>query len=89
MSAYLVTYDLNQRGQNYDCLHKKLGAYPTHWHMQGSVWIIESDETAVQIADKLTSCLDGNDNLFVTELIGQSAWIGFSDDGDEWLQEVL
>lgn len=89
MTAYIVTYDLNQRGQNYECIRKKLAAYPTHWNMQGSVWIIDSDETAMQIAEKLQACLDDNDDLFVAELSGQNAWCGFSKDGDDWLQALL
>jgi hypothetical protein len=89
MAAYLVTYDLNQVGQNYDCIIKKLEAYPTHWHMQKSVWIIQTDATAYQVAEHLESCLDSNDNLFVTQVTANSAWSGFSDQASNWVRQVI
>lgn len=89
MAAYIVTYDLKQAGQNYTCLIKKLEAYPVHWHMQGSVWIIQTAKSAVQIRDELSQCLDTNDNLFVGHLGGEAAWNGFSDAGTSWLKKQL
>jgi len=89
MAAYLVTYDLNQQGQNYPCIIKKLEAYPTHWHMQKSVWIVQTDASAFAIASDLESCLDSNDNLLVTRLTEDSAWSGFPEQGSNWLHQVI
>ena len=89
MAAYIVTYDLHKQGQNYDCLHEKLEAYPTHWHMQQSVWIIATNQTAVQIRDSLGECLDQNDKLFVGKLSGEAAWRGYSKDVTNWLKNRL
>jgi len=89
MAAFIVTYDLKQQGQNYKCIIDKLNAYPTHWHIQGSVWIISTDQTATAIRDNLQSCLDSNDNLFVGRLSGEAAWFGFSETGGQWLRDVL
>lgn len=89
MAAYIVAYDLKKVGQNYSCITKKLEAYPTHWHMQGSVWIIESTKTATQIRDELIACLDQNDNLMVAQLSGQAAWNGFTDKASVWLKSLL
>lgn len=89
MACYIVAYDLHEEGQNYNCLHKKLKAYPTHWHMQGSVWIVSTDETAKQIRDHLKPCLDKNDDLFVGKLSGEAAWSGYSGDVSEWLKKFL
>ena len=89
MSTYVVTYDLMKQGQNYDCLIKKLNAYSTHWHAQGSVWIIESARSATQIRDDLTPCLDANDKLIVARLQGEAAWYGYSDNISRWLKDRL
>lgn len=89
MACYIVTYDLHKEGQNYECLHKKLEAYPTHWHMQRSVWIIESSGPAKTIRDNLKSCLDANDDLFVGKLSGEAAWSGYNDAVNKWLKEHL
>ena len=89
MAAYIVTYDLHQTGQNYECIKKKLETIPKHWHMQGSVWVIETEQTAVQLRDSLLSCLDSNDNLLVALLAGEAAWRGFKDNGSKWLKTLL
>ncbi|MBN4995483.1 hypothetical protein JY438_06860 [Stenotrophomonas maltophilia] len=88
MSGFIVSYDLHKTGQNYECLKKKLEAYPNYWRMQGSVWIIGSDQTAAQIRDNLISCLDANDNLFVGKL-SSAAWHGFSNEATNWLKAVI
>jgi hypothetical protein len=89
MTTFIVTYDLHKQGQNYTCITKKLESYPTHWHMQGSVWIIEASQTAVQIRDGLLSCLDQNDKLMVAHLSGEAAWHGYSDKIGQWLKGRL
>ncbi|OYW50180.1 MAG: hypothetical protein B7Y36_06155 [Novosphingobium sp. 28-62-57] len=89
MGTYIVTYDLLKQGQNYDCITKKLKAYPTHWHMQGSVWLIETSQTAVQVRDNLSPCLDQNDKLFVASLDGEAAWSGYSNQVSNWVKARL
>lgn len=88
MAGLLVAYDLKKVGQNYECITKKLKAYTTHWHMQGSVWIIQTNETPAQVRDKLRACLDANDNLFVARL-GETAWEGFDATATKWLKTVI
>jgi hypothetical protein len=89
MPSYVVSYDLHQHGQNYQCLIEKLRSYPTHWHMQQSVWIIVSNNSAEQIRDHLIPCLDANDKLFVGRLAGEAAWYGYTDQISQWLQKFL
>jgi len=89
MSAYLVTYDLMAQGQNYTCITQKLKSYPTHWHAQGSVWIIETDQTAAQVRDGLLLCLDSNDKLIVARLAGEAAWFGYPAQVTKWLKDRL
>ena len=88
MSALIVAYDLKKQGQNYTCITTKLKAYASHWHMQGSVWVIQTSETPAQVRDKLKPCLDANDNLFVAKL-GESAWEGFDAAASKWLKTVI
>jgi len=88
MPVYIVNYDLNKLGQNYDCITKKLENY-SHWHMQGSGWIIITNASASDIRDNLKPCLDPNDELFVAKLSGEAAWAGYSSDVTKWLKGVL
>lgn len=89
MATYVVTYDLHQTGQNYTCLIGKLKSYSTHWHAQGSVWLIQTTDSAVQVRDKLAACLDSNDKLIVARLQGEAAWIGYGADINRWLKATL
>lgn len=89
MSVFIVTYDLHKQGQNYSCITNKLASYPTHWHLQGSVWIIETSQSAAQVRDALLPCLDANDKLLVARLSGQAAWYGYSDHNSRWLKGLL
>lgn len=89
MSTYIITYDLSEKGQNYDCLHQKLQSYTTHWHAQQSVWFVETSESAAQIRDKLRPCLDNNDKLLVAKLSGEAAWFGYNQKVTSWLKGRL
>ncbi len=84
MATYIVAYDLHKQGQNYACLIKKLEGYGTHFHMQQSVWIIETEQSAVQVRDHLKPCLDSNDKLFVGRM-SAAAWSGFTLEQSRWL----
>ena len=88
MSAYIVTYDLNQQGQNSNCIIERLKAYPTHWHMQQSVWIVVTDQNHIEIRNNLMGCLDSNDTLFVGKL-SAAAWHGLSGNGGTWLKQHI
>lgn len=89
MTTYIVTYDLHSHGQNYDCLFKKLKSYPRWCHMQGSVWVVTSNNTAAQVRDHLSPCLDKNDKLFVGKLSGEAAWVGYPTEVSNWLKKNL
>jgi len=87
MAAFIVTYDLNQHGQKYDCIIKKLEGLGA-WHMQQSVWIVAGNNTSESIRNSLRECLDSNDSLFVGR-ITDAAWNGLSDQAAAWLIEQI
>lgn len=90
MAAYIVTYDLHEQGQNYNCIIKKLEAYPANWHMQRSVWVIATHDDAGTIYDDLRPCLDDNDRLFVARITDDAAWsTGYGEKVKAWLTKHL
>lgn len=89
MSTFVVTYDLMKQGQNYTCIISKLKSYGTYWHLQGSVWLIETSQSAVQVREYLTPCLDANDKLMVARLEGEAAWSGYDDASGQWMKDRL
>lgn len=89
MNSYLITYDLNKPGQNYNDLYEAIKKIGLWWHCLDSTWIVKSDKTAVQIRDSITPHIDSNDSLLVAHLSGEGAWIGFSDQCSSWLKNNL
>jgi len=73
MACYVVAYDLNTLGQNYDCITGKLESLP-NCHTQKSVWLVEHAGPETALRDYLLPCLDANDRLFVSEV--SRSWAG-------------
>lgn len=65
---YLVTYDLNKSGQNYDGLITAIKKYPYYKPML-STWFIKSSSSADAISKDLQRHIDSNDRLFVSEIL--------------------
>lgn len=89
MKTYLVSYDLNKPGKNYDKLIEAIKGYGTWWHHLDSTWIIKTNNTAVEIRDYLWKHMDSSDELLVVRLSGEGAWQGFNDAGSKWLKTNL
>jgi hypothetical protein len=73
MRTYLISYDLDKPGQNYDGLIvrlKALGAIK----MLYSEWVLRAASTAVAIRGDLQRFIDSNDKLLVVGLTGEAAW---------------
>ena len=70
MAVYMITYDLNSEGQNYDDVIKAIkdastGAWCTYWK---SSYLIKSNLSVQQVTDRITPHLDSNDRLLVIEV---------------------
>lgn len=89
MRTYLIGYDLNKPGQNYDKLIEAIKGYGTWWHHLDSTWIIKTNNSAVEIRDLLGKHMDTSDELLVVRLSGEGAWQGFNAEGSKWLKDNL
>lgn len=89
MKSYLIGYDLNKTGQDYQTLISEIKKLGNWWHCLDSTWIIKSDLTPTQIVNKLKSYIDSNDELLVVNVTRDAAWIGFNKNCSEWLQNNL
>ena len=91
MKTYLITYDLNKPGQDYNKLYEaiKISSDFSAWHCLDSNWIIKTDQTASEIRDYLKSFIDSSDNLLVVKLSGEGAWTGFDNNCSKWLKDNL
>ncbi|WHX46293.1 hypothetical protein MKY83_07035 [Bacillus sp. FSL M8-0266] len=82
MAVYLVTYDLNKSGQNYEDLYKTLKQqFIAYNHIMESCWLVETNNTAQGVYELLKDALDSNDRILVTlitddrqGLLDKDAW---------------
>lgn len=87
---YLITYDLNSPGQNYDKIIELIKgdlstAYCTYWK---SSFLIRSNYTPQQIVDTLKKHFDKNDRFLVIEVSDNySGWL--TDDQWKFIKESI
>ena len=74
MSSKIIEYDLRKPGRDYDALYEAIKSYGTWAHVTESTWFIKTDDSCVQVRDKLMQAMDSNDRLFVASLTGEAAW---------------
>lgn len=68
--VYIVSYDLNKQGQNYDELYDRIKTISNDvWcHPMDSTWIIKCSKSSSEIYDYLSGAIDKNDVLFIAEV---------------------
>ncbi|EMJ87265.1 hypothetical protein [Leptospira meyeri] len=76
---YLVSYDLNTPGKDYDKLYSELKKGKSWWHYLDSTWIISTDESVNTWHKRIKNAIDSNDNYIIVNITGQ--------DRNGWLEE--
>jgi CRISPR/Cas system-associated endoribonuclease Cas2 len=89
MTAILVTYDLNNSGKNYEDIEKILKSYTKWAKLATTTFIIITDETCVQVRDKVKGKIDSDDELLVVGLNGNWATSNINKKISDWLKENL
>jgi len=89
MTAYIVSYDLSQPGQNYEKVLQTIKSHSSWARLGGSAYIVISNESAVEIRDKILRELDTNDKLYVGVVEAPAAWYGMGDEVSDWLKKNL
>lgn len=89
MASYIITYDLNRAGQNYESIEKAIKAYGTWVKIATTTFVVRSDNDSASIRDHLRQQIDANDELFVGKLSGEGAWFGLAEKISQWLKEHL
>ncbi len=84
MALLLITYDLNNPGQNYEDLYNEIKSYKIWWHHLDSTWIIKTEKSASEVRDHLGKHIDLNDELLIVK-IDSWAGKGFKDRAYKWL----
>ncbi|WP_333770430.1 hypothetical protein [Streptomyces sp. IBSBF 2435] len=92
LSTQMIGYDLNRPGQKYEALADQIKKISngTWWHKLDSTWFIRTELNSAQVCKSLQPYVDGNDELLVINVTGDSAaWIGFDSQASDWLKNNL
>jgi hypothetical protein len=90
VATLLVGYDLNKPGQNYKALIDELQECEGWWHYLDSTWLIVSNETPVELRNRLSPHLDLGDELLVIDVTRDAAaWTGFVERAGTWIKANL
>ena len=89
MPSYIVSYDPQAPGKDYDDLIDYLKSHEKWWHHLGSTWVVVTSLSAVQLRDGIRQHTDANDKVLVVQSSGIGAWRGFTDKGSQWLKDHL
>lgn len=88
MASYLVTYDLNNPGQNYEDVRKVIESLDGWAKLSESSYAVESSLSEIAIYKKFEPHLDKNDQLYVIGL--HQPWMGQGDPAvNQWLDQSL
>jgi hypothetical protein len=88
MSVYLVTYQLNSPGQEYQDLYDAIEAYD-HINPINSVYFIDAEPGAPEVKDELKQYIDSNDSLIVIEVNSHWGMTGVSSDHGDWIRDRI
>ncbi len=89
MSVFIVTYDLKEPGQRYDDLIAKIKNYGSWAKLGYSCFLISTNDTVVQVRDRLKEVLDANDKLYVGQASSPAAWSNLPEDVSNWIKSNL
>ncbi len=87
MNTYIISYDLISGG-SYDMLYKEIKDYGIWAKITESLWAIKTNESAVDVRNKLSNHIPEKSRLFVIKSGVESAWKN-AICSNEWLKENL
>ena len=91
MTIFVIGYDLHPtKGETYNDLIEKIKSLGDWWHCLDSTWLLQCNLTAIHVHDALWQHMRSDDRLLVVKYDPpHSAWLGFNDDCQTWLQNHL
>src|SRR5947208_3217570 len=84
--VYCVSYELRVAGKNYEPLYNELKKSTRWWHYLQSTWLIQTDETAVQVWQRLVAHVDQQDSVLLIEVRNNAqGWL--PKDAWDWIRD--
>jgi hypothetical protein len=88
--VHILTYDLtspNDTSEDYQRVIEGLkSGYPTWCHLEKSVWLLQTDQSASEVRDSVKRLFNSSDVLFVARLSGNWGSVNLGSKRNEWLK---
>lgn len=86
MSVYLITYDLNRPGQQYEALYEAIKSFGAWWHYLDSTWLVQTSLSAQSVWNRLEPAFDKNDRILISALsTDRQGWL--PEDAWKWIRD--
>lgn len=91
MAVYIITYDLigESKTDRYNKLIDIIKEEGVWACLGGSSYLIESEQTPVELRDKFKRVLHRDDMLFVSLVEAPAAWVGYSQQVTDWIKQKM
>ena len=92
MNCYLITFDLNKEGQDYESIIRNIeGLRPGDFcKCLKNVWIVKTSLNSEQIRKKLEQFVDSNDQILVANITHDTSWSkNLKENACSWLNDHL
>lgn len=77
MAIFLISYDLRAPGRDYSRLYAELARISAA-KITLSDWVVELNQTAIQVRDVMRTYVDGNDRIAVVQLVDWASFNGMA-----------
>ncbi|ERK31565.1 hypothetical protein [Clostridium intestinale] len=82
--VYIISYDLNKPGQDYNKLYDRIRTLNDYYHVLDSTWLVSTNKTAKEVYSVLQPVGDTNDNILVIQ-VTSNYWGWLPQKAWEWL----
>jgi predicted transcriptional regulator len=88
MKSYVVSLELTNGLKNYSDLTKVLKSFRAKSVINESVWVLMTEQSAIELRDHLKQFLQSQDRIFILKSGVVAAWLNPAC-GHDWLRENL
>ena len=82
---YLATYCCNSDDRRSRIGEVVAGLSDNSWNVRDDVWVLESEDHATRLRDRIKRHLREDESVIVALLAGHAAWHGFDPEAEDWL----
>lgn len=88
MAVYVISYQLRSTRLDYRDLIEELERCESWWHYLDDTWLVNTEESATQLYNRLAPYLEGSDSILIVSAAKDvQGWL--PDDAWKWIEREL